>query len=186
MSVQWKDLTDETQAALAEALDVASQADALLEAAAAAPASDHVTIRDLHAFLWNPNTDRDGRIQRALRDNARARETLDILLQESGAVTFPEIAAAYTDTIVERDYQDGRATLRLFNDPAVPDQTYLVLDIEPELGFEPQALFVFGAEPPFLFIHLPEAVDGTIQTVVDADDPLVAGLGSLDAKVKLR
>lgn len=143
-------------------------------------------IRDLYHFMLRPQSDVSGRVQRALRDDPRVQRDFDSLLERNGAFAFPQAAAASSTQIEERTDVEGLARLRLLPSDSLPDEAYLLIDLDPSNGLEPKCLYVSGTDVGYIAIPLAPPENDTISMILSSSSDEARALWDPKAKVHLK
>ena len=180
----WKTLSAEQKATAGQLFDALSTLDALTASHARSDASRGIAFADLYAYATEPGRAMDERLRRALAADARLRDDLDRIFENTAVYRFPRVAAASAGEI---DRREGEGfVIRLRRSRAQQDQTYVIIEVQDAASEAPSTLFVCGAGHAYGKFPLPPAQDGVIQLLTESDSDLVKALRDVHTEVLIR
>jgi hypothetical protein len=190
MTKNWESLTPRQQAAAYGAFDALATMDRLAdlenadrpEPVSFADFYAPVGFADIYAYVVHDEPDRDRRVAGALERSPGLRADADRLLRKTALHHFPRAAAASSGALTGR--QGNGFKLRLRPSRANPAHVYVIIDVA--LDKTPGALFVCGDGRHYQKHALPEARNGTIQILAEADSDLIRALSDNATEVFLK
>ena len=142
-----------------------------------------IGFSDLYSFATCLDGVIDEELERALEQDDRLRGDLDRLLDRTAVYLFPRLAAASSGKV---DHRGGEGFLiRLEQSRAEKTQTYVIIELAPDLPEAPKVLFLRSAPDSYIKYPLPAAHDGVIQVLAEEDSNLVRALRKVDTEVSL-
>ncbi len=181
MTKSWEALNPHQQAAAHGAFDALATLDALADLEDAGRVAP-VGFTDIYDYVVDDRPDREARVAVALERSPGLRADAERLLRKSALHHFPRAAAASSGPITQR--QGNGFSLRLRPSRANPAHVYVIIEIAPNKA--PVALFVCGDGRRYQKHALPEARDGTIQILAEAESDLIRALSDTATEVFLR
>jgi hypothetical protein len=150
------------------------------------PASRSVPLSRLYDYATQAPRGDDAGVEEALERDPRLAADLRLLLEKTAVRHVPRAAAASTGAVRERHGEGCR--VRLQPSRAEPGQVYVIIEMSPPSApaDTPRALFVCDAENRCRRYLLPEARDGVVQLLAEAQSDLVRGLEDTRSEVYLR
>jgi len=175
------------RAALEKAFDALLKLDELRRPAdPEAAASRPIPVSRLYDYATDAQRDDDAEVEEALARDPRLAADLRRLLEKTALRHVPRAVAASTGPVRERHGEGCR--VRLQPSRAEPGQTYVIIEIAPpsDPAESPRALFVCDAGNRCRRYTLPEARDGVVQLLAEAQSDLVRALEDIRSEVYLR
>jgi hypothetical protein len=173
-------LNDRELTLVRNTLDAADLAERLLEDEGQTVA---IGFAEIHAYATRPDHNPSDALLRALDSNSRVRRDFETLLKNVSAYWMPQVAAASSGEISTREIDGCRMTFRASK--ADEAQIFIIIEFT-DKSARPNALFVCGQDKPMSKVDLPDARDGRIQLLLDADSDIVKGLRDFATEVFLR
>ena len=164
-----------------QALDAAALA-ARLTGPAGRPAA--IGFAELYAYATDPAHVPRAELLLVLDEDERLRADFAALLRTTASIRLPQAAAASSGALSAREAEGCRISFR--ESKADAAQIYVIIELADTSAPAPGSLFVCGADQTVRKIALPEAQDGRIQLLLEADSDLVQGLRDIDTEVFLR
>ena len=179
MTTSWRTLPEDSTRAIGEEFTVRQDARALLRAASPNDA------RRLYAYALDRNLDRDGRLLRALKEDAALwglwQQVLGWVHAETLAVSA---AAASGDNDPGGASADGRWRYRLTRAQEAPFELVLIIELTGD-GKAPGRLLARSPRHGTVDIELEPPHRGIIQMIFDHADPIGDVLGDPDRTVSM-
>ncbi len=150
------------------------------------PASRSVPLSRLYDYATQAARDDDAAVEKALERDPRLAADLRLLLEKTALRHVPRAAAAGSGPVRERHGEGCR--VRLQPSRAEPGQLYVIIEVAPPApaAEAPRTLFVCDAENRCRRYLLPEARDGVVQLLAEAQSDLVRALEDIRSEVYLR
>jgi len=126
----------------------------------------------------------DRELSLALGTDLSLRRVYKSLLQQQAYFHIPQALAASTDEFPQR-HADG-CVIRLQASRAESTQVYLIIEIADKRRDMPKNLQAFAGDDGFETVHLPEARNGVIQTIIDKNSALAKLLADPKTEIFLR
>lgn len=180
MATNGKTLNDAEQLLIRQALDAAELSDKLLQSESTAPA---IGFAELYAYATQPDHVPSATLLAALDTEGRVRRDFESLLQNVSVYWMPQVAAASSGTISTREIDGCRITFR--RSKADAGQIFAIIELADRTA-NPNTLFVYGKNRPMTKVALPEARDGRIQLLLEAESDVAQGLLDIETEVVLR
>ncbi len=164
------------------ALDVLDDTDHLQDGVqAAAPRA--VAFGELYAYATDPAYQASPALTQALGRDLALRRDLERLLRNTATQHLPRVAAASSGAIQARETETCRIAFRPSR--ADPGQIYVILEMKAPGAEAPSVLFAFSPDRRWVRLPLPEASDGRIQVLLDADSEVLQALRDIHTEVYL-
>jgi hypothetical protein len=184
MMVTWNELSKRQRQAAEQTFDALETIDALTASQSEEGAAKSVGFADVYAFATGLNTAKDQDVRLALLRKPKLRQAFDAFLDQAAVYHFPRVASASTGDVETRD-GDG-FKIKLKRSKAVESQCYVIIDVDPNLGIEPRALFVKSIDGGIEKVVLPEDGAGNFQILSEWESDLVRALRDVKTEVYLR
>ncbi len=154
--------------------------DALNEPTAGA---NPVPMSELYAYATDPERRRRPELIDALAASPRLRADLGRLLGNAAVVHLPQVAAASTGEITERQGDGCRIEFR----PSRADasQVYAIISLEKKAPRTPSTLIICDPKGRCVKVALPPAREGRIQLLLDTGSDVANGLRDISTEVYL-
>ena len=143
-----------------------------------------IAFSRLYTYVTEPGVPEDPELERALEEDPALCADFRRLLEKTAASYLPQVAAASSGTVEQREGQGCR--IRFEASRAEPSQTYVIIELSDPEAPMPGALFVCCAEYRCVKFALPPAHDGVIQILLEQDSDLLAKLRDIKTEVFLR
>jgi hypothetical protein len=148
-----------------------------------AAAAQPVPISELYAYATDPERQARPELLDALAANPRLRDDLGRLLSNAAVVHLPQVAAASTGEIKEREGDGCRIEFRASR--ADSGQVYVIISLEKQAPREPSTLIICDTKGQCVKVALPTARDGRVQLLLDTDSDIAKGLRNISTQVYL-
>ena len=180
MATDGTELSEAEMALVQRALDVAEVSDRLLHAPTAATA---VAFADLYAYATRPDYQPSDALLTALESDTPTRRDFEALLKNTASYWIPQAAAASSGSVATREIDGCRMTFR--TSKANENQVYVIIEFT-DREAKPGALFVASPGAATMKLALPNARDGRVQLLLEADSEMAQRLQDVDTEVFLR
>lgn len=180
MATDRNTLNDRELTLVRNTLDAADMADHLVKAEGQTPI---IGFAEIHAYATRPDHIPSDALLRALESDNRVRRDFEALLKNVSAYWMPQVAAASSGEVSTREIDGCRMTFRASK--ADEAQIFVIIEFT-DKSARPNALFVCGQDKPMSKVELPEARDGRIQLLLEADSDTLKGLRDVATEVFLR
>ena len=146
-------------------------------------AAKPVSFSKLYAYATDPERRPHPELLNALAANPHLRADLRRLLGNTAIVHLPQVAAASTGAITERDADGCHIEFRASRADA--GQVYVIINLEKKTPRAPSTLIICDPEGRCVKVALPAARDGRIQLLVDAESDIANSLRDISTEVYL-
>lgn len=148
------------------------------------PETALVSPSELYAYAVDAQYRPTDALMNALETNSETRTNFHRLLQNTARYHMPQVAAASSGTIEQREAEGCKISFR----PSKADekQIYVIIESVGNLEFSPAILFVCDPDGTSNRIELPEAQNGRIQLLMDRDSETAQGLLDIKNEVYLK
>ena len=140
-----------------------------------------VPFSELYAYAIDPGERPRPELLNALATSPRLRADLNRLLGNPAIVHLPQVAAASTGEIKERE--GGGCHIEFRASRADADQIYVIISLEKKVTRTPSTLIICDPMGCCVKVALPAAREGRIQLLLDTESDIANSLRDISTEV---
>jgi hypothetical protein len=144
----------------------------------------HIHVSQLYPYATKPDIPIPFELQQAIRRDKKLQQAFYHLLEKCANYYLPNVAAASSGEITERE--TGNFRLRLLPSKVEPTQLYLIIELLADNITPPQSLFLYDESGDCQKHILPPPQDDKIQLLIQSDSELAMAIRKHNSEIFLR